>query len=201
MFNNCEDVKNVYFKNGYSATIDSEPIGDFNSDVTVLISIYKAGVKITEYCCRKYNANKEIWPSNIEIGPVVEHLQLLIEPDHKLQNHARRIHNLELESYKNNYKQIQLTAVDEGAFVWPYLGFKFKNNADKAQIRDLFLGYLYDIVLAGDTDKVIDTFKKCDTFTKMKPYCVMDGIESFTEYIKRNNSLVRYFLYKDIGGI
>jgi hypothetical protein len=105
---------------------------------------------------------------------------------------------------RNNFKEIQITAIKEGVFVWPKLFYEFVNPKDILKLITEFERYLFEVHSELTTTQRITVMNGIKTIDKIpKNYSKPNnGKISFTDWLaektKVNKISFLFKLYKEL---
>ncbi len=133
-------------------------------------------------------------------GKVVEHITFVIKDEYRDDGIAKSIHVEELKIYeRNEFQQIQLTAVGQGILVWYHLYYKFVEDDGEEDVLIQLWSYLKQ-VHSLDRDTIEKKFKNKNLKDIPNKYlqAPSTGAIDFAEWLSRNDC-IGIEMYKDIA--
>jgi hypothetical protein len=144
---------------------------------------------------RTYYENKQLINSPI-CDKVVNHESFTLKGDFRKKGLAKKIHNEELEIYRNNsVKEIHLKSASDGILVWLFLEFDFIDEDEKDTFFDdinLYINLYFKNILGIKSYKI----NNVSDLTLIKKKLLPKDKISFTEWLKSNCDCLTYSMYK-----
>jgi len=173
---------------------------DKTTHTQVSIKLANNTETLSERIIRKYHVNKKLYSndnnSQMSSGKVAEHEWFVLKEAYKSQQISSIIQIQELALYrKNEIKQIQLKAGNEGITYWPKNGFKFESLEKEEEVR-LEL-YLYFSTTKGLEPEKAKKLSRLD-FKSLKKELLIDKAGNFFDRFISENTWYSFNMYKDV---
>lgn len=195
------DVEEIYDNTSYNleSTIHKS-CDEVNSKYISLNITTNSNELTTSPIKREFFNEKLLFNKAGTVGKVAEHIHFFIKEEYRQEGIAKAIHENELVIYtRNDFKQIQLTAVGDGVLVWRKLYYKYKDSTQEKKILDNLWIYLTKVHRLN-IEQIESKFKNKSLKDISSKYFLApsNGKDSFLKWLQKRPSSIGIEMYKDI---